>query len=167
MDQFIRFLEQFLSNMSHEIRTPMNGILGMLTLARTQIQSPGAMTYIDKAEELSKYTLSMIVPGVSLSEDGSDPIYNQFAPEKGGRYVLYPLERTSVPDGMEVKLYSAYSDDYQTAIYKQVLTTYPDQKKVAVPEGIYSIEPEYASASAGTFEIPASVMEIHLPARCV
>lgn len=50
----------FLSNMSHEIRTPMNGILGMLTLARTQIQNPSAMTYIDKAEELSKYLLSVI-----------------------------------------------------------------------------------------------------------
>ena len=50
----------FLSNMSHEIRTPMNGILGMLTLARTQIRSPGAMMYIDKAEELSKYLLSVI-----------------------------------------------------------------------------------------------------------
>lgn len=50
----------FLSNMSHEIRTPMNGILGMLMLARTQIQNPGAMTYIDKAEELSKYLLSVI-----------------------------------------------------------------------------------------------------------
>lgn len=114
-----------------------------------------------------KDSLSMIVPGVSLSADGSDPIYNQFSPKKGGRYVLYPLKRTPVPDGMEVKLYSEYSDDYRTAIYKQVLTAYPEQRKVSVPEGIYSIEPEDTSASAGTFEIPASVMKINLPARCV
>lgn len=50
----------FLSNMSHEIRTPMNGILGMLTLARAQMQDAASMTYIDKAEELSKYLLSII-----------------------------------------------------------------------------------------------------------
>ncbi len=50
----------FLSNMSHEIRTPMNGILGMLTLARTYIQNNTAKTYIDKAEELSNYLLSVI-----------------------------------------------------------------------------------------------------------
>ncbi len=50
----------FLSNMSHEIRTPMNGILGMLTLARTHIENPTAMNYVEKAEELSNYLLSVI-----------------------------------------------------------------------------------------------------------
>ena len=45
---------EFLSSMSHEIRTPMNGIIGMLTLAHS------AENYIIKAEQLSKYLLSVI-----------------------------------------------------------------------------------------------------------
>ena len=64
----------FLSNMSHEIRTPMNGILGMLMLARTQIQNPGAMTYIDKAEELSKYLLSVINDILDMSRIEADKL---------------------------------------------------------------------------------------------
>lgn len=64
----------FLSNMSHEIRTPMNGILGMLMLARTQIQNPGAMTYIDKAEELSKYLLSIINDILDMSRIEADKL---------------------------------------------------------------------------------------------
>ena len=43
----------FLSKMSHEIRTPMNGIMGMLTLTK-------AIAYLNKAEELSKFLLSLI-----------------------------------------------------------------------------------------------------------
>lgn len=50
----------FLSNMSHEIRTPMNGIIGMLTLALGQLKGHGAENYIVKAEQLSKYLLSVI-----------------------------------------------------------------------------------------------------------
>lgn len=64
----------FLSNMSHEIRTPMNGILGMLMLARTQIQNTGAMTYIDKAEELSKYLLSVINDILDMSRIEADKL---------------------------------------------------------------------------------------------
>lgn len=51
---------EFLSNMSHEIRTPMNGIIGMLTLAHGQLKGHGAENYIIKAEQLSKYLLSVI-----------------------------------------------------------------------------------------------------------
>ena len=51
---------EFLSSMSHEIRTPMNGIIGMLTLAHGQLRGHSAENYILKAEQLSKYLLSVI-----------------------------------------------------------------------------------------------------------
>lgn len=51
----------FLSKMSHEIRTPMNGIMGMLTLAKAQLKSDSqALVYLNKAEELSRFLLSLI-----------------------------------------------------------------------------------------------------------
>ena len=50
----------FLSNMSHEIRTPMNGIIGMLTLAHGKLNGHDAEPYIDRAEQLSQYLLSVI-----------------------------------------------------------------------------------------------------------
>ncbi len=51
----------FLSNMSHDIRTPMNGILGMLALAKSQIKTDtSALTYLDKAEDLSQFLLNII-----------------------------------------------------------------------------------------------------------
>lgn len=51
---------EFLSSMSHEIRTPMNGIIGMLTLAHGQLRGHSVENYIIKAEQLSKYLLSVI-----------------------------------------------------------------------------------------------------------
>ena len=51
---------EFLSSMSHEIRTPMNGIIGMRTLAHGQLRGHSAENYIIKAEQLSKYLLSVI-----------------------------------------------------------------------------------------------------------
>ena len=51
----------FLSKMSHEIRTPMNGIMGMLTLTKAKLKSDSpAIAYLNKAEELSKFLLSLI-----------------------------------------------------------------------------------------------------------
>lgn len=50
----------FLSKMSHEIRTPMNGIIGMLTLAHGQLHGHAAEGYIEKAENLSAYLLSVL-----------------------------------------------------------------------------------------------------------
>ena len=52
---------EFLSKMSHEIRTPMNGILGMLELARMDMDHKEKVTeYLDKADNLSKYLLGLI-----------------------------------------------------------------------------------------------------------
>ena len=59
---------QFLSRMSHEIRTPMNGIIGMLSLAEKQCRDDAqAVDYINKAEDLSQYLLSIINDILDLS----------------------------------------------------------------------------------------------------
>ncbi len=51
----------FLSKMSHEIRTPMNGILGMLSLAKTYVNTPEQTEqYLTKAESLSQFLLTLI-----------------------------------------------------------------------------------------------------------
>lgn len=53
----------FLSKMSHEIRTPMNGMLGMITLAKISQQNSEyteANDYLDKAEGLTQFLLSII-----------------------------------------------------------------------------------------------------------
>lgn len=51
----------FLSRMSHEIRTPLNGIMGMLSLAKKEIEpNNAAMDYLGKADELAQHLLSVI-----------------------------------------------------------------------------------------------------------
>ena len=51
----------FLNRMSHEIRTPMNGIMGMLTLAESNLDGNApTRTYLTKAEELSGHLLALI-----------------------------------------------------------------------------------------------------------
>ena len=51
----------FLSKMSHEIRTPMNGIMGMLSLAKANINDEAAVSeYLDRTENLSQFLLTLI-----------------------------------------------------------------------------------------------------------
>ena len=59
---------EFLSRMSHEIRTPMNGILGMLELAKMDIdQKDKVEDYLDKVNSLSQFLLSLINDILDLS----------------------------------------------------------------------------------------------------
>lgn len=52
---------EFLSKMSHEIRTPMNGILGMLELAKMDLDRRDKVEEcLDKANGLSQFLLSLI-----------------------------------------------------------------------------------------------------------
>lgn len=63
----------FLNKMSHEIRTPLNGIVGMLALARDHLGCSDKLTDdLDKAEELSRYLLSLVndILDVSRIESG-------------------------------------------------------------------------------------------------
>lgn len=62
------YKSSFLSKMSHEIRTPMNGITGMLTLAKQTINKDTKEAYyIDQAEDISKYLLSLINEVLDMS----------------------------------------------------------------------------------------------------
>lgn len=58
----------FLSKMSHEIRTPMNGITGMLTLAKQTMKDDAKESYyINQAQEISQYLLSLINEVLDMS----------------------------------------------------------------------------------------------------
>ena len=51
----------FLSRMSHEIRTPINGIIGMLSLARGQVEKESVVDgYLQKAEDLSTHLVALV-----------------------------------------------------------------------------------------------------------
>lgn len=98
----------FLSRMSHEIRTPMNGIIGMLALAEGKMQKQDpAMQYLDKANELSAYLLSLIndILDMSRIEAGKvelenkpfslramgDKLYDMFAKTLDARGIRYAV----------------------------------------------------------------------------
>lgn len=69
----------FLSNMSHEIRTPMNGIMGMMALARMNINNPEKATgYLERAGDLSVFLLGMIndILDISKIESGKMQLFN-------------------------------------------------------------------------------------------
>lgn len=63
-----QYKASFLSKMSHEIRTPMNGITGMLTLAKqTMKEDAREAYYINQAQDISKYLLSLINEVLDMS----------------------------------------------------------------------------------------------------
>lgn len=71
---------RYLSKMSHEIRTPMNGMLGMISLARLNMeQREEAEDYLVKAEGLSQFLLSIIndVLDMSRIESGKIELANE------------------------------------------------------------------------------------------
>lgn len=69
----------FLSSMSHEIRTPMNGVMGMMSLARMNINDPEkVLNYLERAGDLSVFLLSMIndILDISKIESGKMQLFN-------------------------------------------------------------------------------------------
>ena len=69
----------FLASMSHEIRTPMNGVMGMMELARMNINNPQkAGEYLLRAGDLSVFLLGMIndILDISKLESGKMLLYN-------------------------------------------------------------------------------------------
>lgn len=69
----------FLSNMSHEIRTPMNGIIGMMSLARMNIDDKDrVLSCLEKAENLGNFLIGMIndILDISKIESGRMKLYN-------------------------------------------------------------------------------------------
>lgn len=69
----------FLSNMSHEIRTPMNGIIGMMSLARMNINDKErVLNCLEKAENLGNFLIGMIndILDISKIESGRMKLFN-------------------------------------------------------------------------------------------
>ncbi len=65
----------FMSAISHELRTPMNGILGMIELAKKNANNPSDMiSYLDKADKLSQYLLSIINDLLDLTKMERDKV---------------------------------------------------------------------------------------------
>ena len=59
---------QFLAQMSHEIRTPMNAIIGLTTIARTDINNPAKMKdFLGKIDSSSRLLLSIINDVLDMS----------------------------------------------------------------------------------------------------
>lgn len=69
----------FLSSMSHEIRTPMNGVMGMMALAKMNIDDKEkVMNYLDRAGDLSVFLLGMIndILDISKIESGKMQLFD-------------------------------------------------------------------------------------------
>ncbi len=69
----------FLSSMSHEIRTPMNGVMGMMALAKMNIDDKEKVkSYLDRAGDLSVFLLGMIndILDISKIESGKMILFN-------------------------------------------------------------------------------------------
>ncbi|HBN13377.1 MAG TPA: hypothetical protein DD415_07155 [Clostridiales bacterium] len=69
----------FLSSMSHEIRTPMNGVMGMMALAKMNIDDKEkVLGYLDRAGDLSVFLLGMIndILDISKIESGKMQLFN-------------------------------------------------------------------------------------------
>lgn len=66
---------RYISKMSHEIRTPMNGMLGMISLAKLNMdRREEAEDYLDKAEKLSQFLFSIINDILDMSRIESGKI---------------------------------------------------------------------------------------------
>ena len=59
---------QFLAQMSHEIRTPMNAVIGLTSIAKTEVRSPEKVAdYLTKIEGSSRLLLSIINDVLDMS----------------------------------------------------------------------------------------------------
>ncbi|MCI9546826.1 MAG: response regulator [Lachnospiraceae bacterium] len=68
-DQANKAKSEFLSNMSHDIRTPMNGILGMTTIAMTNVNDPAKVQDCLKKITMSgKHLLGLINDVLDMSK---------------------------------------------------------------------------------------------------
>lgn len=80
------------------------------------------------ATENSSSEIDYIIPGISFSPDGSDPIYDKTYLKKGGRYTIYPLDRIQIPEGMEVEHTYGWYDGNSPYIKRQMLVKFGSDK---------------------------------------
>lgn len=72
---------RFLAQMSHEIRTPMNAIIGLTTIARTDVRDPEKMgNYLSKIDGSSRLLLSIINDVLDMSAIESEKLKIANAP---------------------------------------------------------------------------------------
>lgn len=88
--------------------------------------------------EKSTSEVENIIPGVSFSIDGTNPIYDRTYLKKGGRYTIYPLARVPVPAGMEVMHTYGWYDDESAYIKRQMLVQFGNDQ----PEVVSETDPE-------------------------
>lgn len=65
---------QFLATMSHELRTPLNGILGMIDLARANIQDVEQQEYLDYAARSGEALATLLGDLLDITKIESDHI---------------------------------------------------------------------------------------------
>ena len=95
---------QFLAQMSHEIRTPMNAVIGLTTIAKTEVNSPDKVReYLAKIESSSRLLLGII-----------NDILDMSAIERG------KMKLESVPFDFKRQLSSVVSMFYQQAKQKNI-----------------------------------------------
>ncbi|MCM1367708.1 MAG: ATP-binding protein [Roseburia sp.] len=107
----------YLSSMSHEIRTPMNGVMGMMSLAKMNIDDRAkALDYLERAGDLSVFLLNMIndILDISKIESGkmqlfetdldiyafADKIRNMFNGTVTGKGVGFAVETVDIASRM-------------------------------------------------------------------
>ena len=95
---------QFLAQMSHEIRTPMNAVIGLTTIAKTEVNSPDKVKeYLMKIESSSRLLLGII-----------NDILDMSAIERG------KMKLENVPFDFKKQLSSVVSMFYQQAKQKNI-----------------------------------------------
>jgi PAS domain S-box-containing protein len=75
----------FLANMSHELRTPMNGVLGMIGLVRRQLNDPGIISQLAKAENSAQHLLGLLNDILDLSKIEAERLNLESVPLTLGR----------------------------------------------------------------------------------
>ena len=113
--------------------------------------------------------LNSIFPGWSLTE-GGEPLGNWFTPAEPGRYVFYPVDRVSVPDGLTVSASAGWDPTHDNncyAAFLQRLSSAPEGLDVLeVPEGIQEVgEDDFSGMSSicniGTLVLPNTAILVY------
>lgn len=113
--------------------------------------------------------LNSIFPGWSLTE-GGEPLGNWFTPAEPGRYVFYPVDRVSVPDGLTVSASAGWDPTHSDncyAAFLQRLSSAPEGLDVLeVPEGIQEVgEDDFSGMSSicniGTLVLPNTAILVY------
>ena len=108
--------------------------------ANTPILAAEQISKILEKDSSSSAAVTGIIPGISFSSDGSDPIYDDAYLKEGGRYSIYPLEKSNVPKGMDVELSYGWYDNSSLYIKRQMLVRFGSNLPEVVSEDYSELE---------------------------